>query len=125
MPTHTINIIDDNAIDCLIKGLADEPIPGFMTEKTLAEHFAKMYAAEKNVSYELARNQRIYELTEVSKDISQIGTIRLMDEKDMPFFLIGLRHFMLPSSGMTKQKCLFHKKQSHIYTVCCKNSCMS
>ena len=82
----TDNVINDEAIDCLIKGLANEPIPGVMAEKTLAERFAKAHLAKMNVCGKTAMEQRIYELTAVNKDVSQSGTIRLLDEKDMAFF---------------------------------------
>ena len=82
----TDNKIDDFAVGCLIKGLGNEPIPGVMTEKTLAERFAKAYTAQKGMKCETTMSQRIYELTAVNKDIPQIGIMRLMDEKDMPFF---------------------------------------
>ena len=91
-PPHNIaiyatdNIISDDALNCLIKGLKNEPIPGVITEKTLAECFAKAYTYQNNKNYETTMGQRIYELTTVNKYVSQVGTMRLMDEKDMPFF---------------------------------------
>lgn len=82
----TDNKIDATAINCLIDGLADLRIPGVMTEKALAQYFAKAYASHKNMTCETVMEQRIFELMQVNPDIPQIGTLRLMEEKDMPFF---------------------------------------
>ncbi len=91
-PPHNItlyatdNIINLEAINCLIDGLEDYEIPGVTTEKNLAEYFAKKYADRKGLSFEITMNQCIYELKEVNPDIKQFGVVRLLDEKDMYFF---------------------------------------
>ncbi len=91
-PPHNItlyatdNIINLEAINCLIDGLEDYEIPGVTTEKSLAEYFAKKYADKKGLSFEITMNQCIYELKEVNSDIKQFGVVRLLDEKDMYFF---------------------------------------
>jgi len=82
----TDNIVNPAAIDCLITGMADTPIPGVLAEKTLAETFAAAYTAPRGMTYKIAMDQRIYELTEVNPQIPKIGNIRLLEEKDMPFF---------------------------------------
>jgi len=82
----TDNVINHAAIACMISGMADTPIPGVLAEKTLAETFAKAYTATKGMKYEVAMDQRIYELTEVNLQIPKIGTLRLLEERDMPFF---------------------------------------
>ncbi len=98
-PPHNItlyatdNIIDEEAISCLIDGLKDYAIPGVISEKTLAEYFAKEYCARKGLSYKTTMNQRIYELTKVNPEIKQFGTIRLLEEKDMSFFPYWLEAF--------------------------------
>jgi len=90
-PPHNIalyatdNKIDATAINCLIDGIADEPIPGVLSEKSLARHFAEAHTTRKGKKFEIAMNQRIYELTEVNPSIPLIGTVRLSAEKDMPF----------------------------------------
>lgn len=91
-PPHNItlyatdNIINPEAINCLIDRLKDREIPGVITEKTLAEYFAKEYTLRKGITYKTTMSQRIYELTAVNPDIQKVGIIRLLDEKDIHFF---------------------------------------
>lgn len=82
----TDNIIDLEAIKYLVAGLISYDIPGVMTEKTLAECFAKEYAAQKGSNFKIEMSQRIYELKEVNPDIKQFGVVRLLEERDMYFF---------------------------------------
>jgi predicted GNAT family acetyltransferase len=82
----TGNIINPEAVNCLTDGLKGHNIPGVMTEKNLAEYFAKEYTARTGLTYKTTMDQRIYELTAVNPDIKRIGTVRLLDEKDMCFF---------------------------------------
>lgn len=89
----TDNRIDPEAIHCLVEGLKDDDIPGVTTEKSLAEYFAKAYTARKGLTFGVIMNQRIYELTAVNPDVDQVGTIRLLDEKDMHFFPYWLEAF--------------------------------
>lgn len=82
----TDNIIDNDAIDCLIDGFKDFEIPGITTEKQLAEKFAKAYTSRMGLNYETTMSQRIYELKSVNSGIKHFGKIRLLDERDMHFF---------------------------------------
>lgn len=82
----TDNTIDPDAIQCLIDGLEGWEIPGVMTEKALAEQFARAYAGRKGWTWYTMMDQRIYELTEVNPAIRKIGTLRRLDEKDLHFF---------------------------------------
>ena len=82
----TDNKINAAAIECLIDGIADQPIPGVLAVKSLAQCFAEAYTTPKSMTFEIVTNQCIYELTEVNPEIPLIGTIRLVEEKDMPFF---------------------------------------
>jgi len=90
-PPHNIalyatgNKINDDAINCLLDGIADHPIPGVLAEKSLAEYFARAYTTRKGMSFEVAMDLREYELTEVSPLVPQIGTLRLVEEKDLTF----------------------------------------
>jgi len=90
-PPHNIalyakdNIINANAINCLLDGIADYPTPGVLAEKPLAEYFANAYTARKEMRYEVAMDLREYELTKVNPSIRQIGTLRLVEEKDITF----------------------------------------
>lgn len=91
-PPHNItlyateNIINHQAINCLIDGLAQYEIPGVTTEKTLAELFTKEYTTRKGLTYKTTMSQRIYQLTAVNPDVKQLGNVRLFEEKDMHFF---------------------------------------
>jgi len=82
----TDNKINEAAIHCLIDGLEAEniTIPGVMTEKSLAETFAKIYTARKGLKSEIDVNLRQYELTQVNQEI-KTGKVRLAEEKDMSF----------------------------------------
>lgn len=98
-PPHNItlyatdNIINSNAINCLIDGLKDHKIPGVTTEKNLAEYFANEYTIREGLTIEIAMSQRIYELKAVNPDIKQFGTVRLLDKKDMHYFPYWLEAF--------------------------------
>ena len=82
----TDNRVNPEAIRCLIDALEGHDIPGVITEKSLALYFAERYTAQKGFTFSTAMDQRIYELTAVSPAIDKIGTLRLLDESDMPFF---------------------------------------
>jgi hypothetical protein len=89
----TDNVIDPDAVNCLIDGLKDHDLPGVITEKSLAEYFATEYAARKGLTFKTIMDQRIYELTEVNPEVRQVGTMRLLDEQDMHFFPYWLEAF--------------------------------
>jgi len=89
----TANKLDANAINCLLDGIADLHLPGVVTEKALAECFAKAYTARTGMTFEVKTNQRIYELTEVNPAVPQIGTMRLVEERDLPFLPFWLETF--------------------------------
>jgi len=103
-PPHNItlyatdNIIDPEAINCLIDGLEGYDIPGVLTEKNLAEYFAREYTVRKGLTYKVTMDQRIYELTEVNPEVKQFGKVRLLDERDMYFFPYWAEAFYAASS---------------------------
>jgi len=93
----TDNCNNDMALRCLIDGIdgAGAPVPGVMAEKSLAEMFAEAYSAEHGKSYRINKEQRIYELSQVSSDIPKLGKVRLATEKDMsflPFWIEGFHY---------------------------------
>lgn len=98
-PPHNItlyatnNIINHQAINCLLDGLTEYNIPGVTTEKILAELFAKEYTTRKGLIFKTTMSQRIYELTTINHDVKQFGTVRLFEEKDMYFFPYWLEAF--------------------------------
>ncbi|MDR0272720.1 MAG: GNAT family N-acetyltransferase [Clostridiales bacterium] len=79
----TNNIIDENAFECLINEIAFS-LPGVMTEKLMAENFAKKYSAMKNVNFSTGKNMRVHELHHVN-DVPSVGSLRPMHENDMSF----------------------------------------
>jgi len=104
------NKMDIAAIDCLISGVKEFHIPGVMTQKELATYFAEAYAQSKNTSYEIAMEQRIYELTELNPSMKKESfysllsqkpadelhlppSLRLLEERDMSFFPYWLEGF--------------------------------
>jgi len=91
----TDNQNDEAALEILADGIIknDVRIPGVMAEKSLAELFAEIYAARRGVKYAVAKNQRIYELSQVSSDIHSIGRVRLAETKDMAFLPYWMKGF--------------------------------
>ena len=73
--------------------MKEHEIPGVTTEKALAEHFAKEYTARKGLTFKTTMSQRIYELTAVNQNVRQFGIVRLLEEKDMYFFLYWIEAF--------------------------------
>jgi predicted GNAT family acetyltransferase len=119
-PPHNItlyatdNIINPNAINCLIDGLKNYEIPGVTTEKTLAEHFAEKYTTRKGLTFKTTMSQRIYELKAVNPDIKQFGVVRLLDEKDMHFFPYWAEAFNAANSyGKTEMSIPQDEKSYH------------
>ena len=98
-PPHNItlyatdNIINPEAVNCLLDGLKGYEIPGVTTEKNLAEYFAKEYTSRNGITFATTMSQRIYELTAVNADIPVFGDIRLLDEGDMHFFPYWIEAF--------------------------------
>jgi len=84
----TDNHLEDGSLECLIEGLlvSDFSVPGVVSEKSLAERFAEIYAGAKSVGYYVNYSQRIYELIEVKPSVQQIGEFRKAEDKDMAFF---------------------------------------
>lgn len=89
----TDNVIDLEAVKCLVQGLKIYNIPGVITEKSLAECFAQEYAAIKGLKYVKTMTQRTYELEAVNPEVKQFGKVRLIEERDMYFFPYWLEAF--------------------------------
>lgn len=91
-PPHNIalyatdNVIDTQAIDCLIDGLQDIPIPGVTSDTALAEAFADAFTARRGKTHQITMQQRIYRLDAVNPAIPRIGTLRPVNEGDMHWF---------------------------------------
>ena len=98
-PPHNItlyptdNIINHQAIKCLIDGLEGYHIPGVTTEKKLANLFTKEYTDRKELTFKTTMSQRIYKLTAVNPDIKKFGVVRLLEEKDMHYFPYWMEAF--------------------------------
>jgi len=80
------NIIDEVAITCLVKGLENHSIPSIVSTKDISYCFAESYCKSKGLKYEVKEHMRLFELTKVNPTIPQIGTLRLVEERDMHFF---------------------------------------
>jgi RimJ/RimL family protein N-acetyltransferase len=131
-PPHNItlyatdNKINPAVIDCLIAGLGDRPLPGVISEKELATQFAETYTRTKGLSYETTMAQRIYELTQINPDIPRLGTVRLLEERDMYYFPFWLEAFTSAEDGIAQttmnipydtEKYLYHVSQKKIYIL--------
>lgn len=113
----TDNDINDEGIKCLVEGLKNYNIPGVITEKILAEKFAKEYAKQKNVGYETLMNQRTFQLTEVNSEIKRIGTLRLLNEKDLSFFPFWLEAFHASETYGKKEMPMPENNQLYNYYI--------
>jgi predicted GNAT family acetyltransferase len=121
----TDNIINPQAVSCLTEGLKGREIPGVMTEKALAEYFAKEYTESLGKTFSVATNQRIYELTAVNPEIKLTGKLRLLDEKDAHFFPYWLEAFYAGTRyGKTEmtipqdaEKYRYHLGKKNIYVL--------
>ena len=91
----TDNIIYNDALSCLISGIKETSFetPGVMSDKILAEYFAKAWAEATGMNWRVQKDMRIYELLEVNPDIPLIGTLRTARDSDMAFFPYWLEGF--------------------------------
>jgi predicted GNAT family acetyltransferase len=91
----TDNIIDDEALTCLADEIVknDIYIPMVMTEKTLAERFAKIFSKRKGVPYSIIQKTRLYESSKVNPKIPIIGSLRLAEKKDLAFLPYWIEGF--------------------------------
>lgn len=125
-PPHNItlyatdNIINPKAINCLLDGLKDHEIPGVTTEKALAEYFAKEYTLRKGTTFKIIMSQRIYELTAVNADIQKVGTVRLLDEKDIHFFPYWAEAFFAAVSYGTTEMSIPQDAAPYLYRIASK-----
>lgn len=98
-PPHNIalyatnNVINIQAVKCMINGLTDYKIPGVLSEKALSELFAYEYTSYNGLTFETNMSQRIYQLNKVTSQIKKLGKLRLLDECDMYFFPYWLEAF--------------------------------
>lgn len=116
----TKNEINLKAINCLIAGLSEYDIPGVITEKNLAEKFAEAYTLDKNLTFSTAMNQRIYELTSVSPDVKQIGTLRLFEEKDMHYLPYWVEAFSAANTYGNMKMFIPQNLNEYLYRVASK-----
>ena len=125
-PPHNItlyatdNLINPEAINCLIDGLKDREIPGVTTEKTLAEYFAKEYTLRKGITFKTIMSQRIYELTAVNPDIQKVGIVRLLDEKDIHFFPYWAEAFFAAESYGKTEMSIPQDADPYLYRIASK-----
>ena len=91
----TDNHINDEALSCLVNEIIENDIhiPMVMTEKILAEHFAKIYSKAKGLKYTIFKNIRMNEISKVNPEIQIKGKLRLAEEKDLSFFPYWLEEY--------------------------------
>lgn len=116
----TYNIINPEAVRCLIDGLNDREIPGVTTEKKLAEYFAEEYVLRKGITIHTTMRQCIYELTAVNPDIPKIGTVRLLDKKDLHFFPYWAEAFSAASSYGKTEMFIPQEAEPYLYRIASK-----
>ncbi|MDT9718592.1 GNAT family N-acetyltransferase [Paenibacillus sp. ClWae2A] len=125
-PPHNItlyatdNILNPEAVRCLIDGLNDREIPGVTTEKKLAEYFAEKYVLRKGITIHTTMRQCIYELTAVNPDIPRIGTVRLLDKKDLHFFPYWAEAFFSASSYGKTEMFIPQEAEPYLYRIASK-----
>jgi len=125
-PPHNItlyatdNIINPEAIHFLIDGLKDREIPGVITEKTLAEYFTNEYTLRKGITFKTTMSQRIYELTAVNPDIQRVGTVRLLNEKDIHFFPYWAEAFYAAGSYGKTEMAIPQDAAPYLYRIASK-----
>ncbi|MEK5476317.1 GNAT family N-acetyltransferase [Paenibacillus sp. FSL R5-0407] len=125
-PPHNItlyatdNIINPEAINCLIDRMKDREIPGVITEKTLAEYFAKDYTLRKGITFKTTMSQRIYELTAVNPHIPKVGIVRLLDEKDIHFFPYWAEAFYAAGSYGKTEMSIPQHADPYLYRIASK-----
>jgi predicted GNAT family acetyltransferase len=122
-PPHNIalyatdNQINPEAISCLIGGLEGHELPGVITEKSLAEYFAKEYTLRKGLNVKTVMNQRIYELTAVNPHIQRTGTVRLLNEKDMHYFPYWAEAFFAAGTYGKKEMFIPQDAEPYLYRL--------
>ena len=105
----TDNQLDVNAVDCLVDGMLKAKVhaSGVMTENSLAESFAKVYADKAKTNYKTDVNMRVYELTAVNPAIPSIGNLRLAKDSDMSFLPYWRHGFAtdcnLPTTSLSEE----------------------
>ncbi|MDR2182938.1 MAG: GNAT family N-acetyltransferase [Clostridiales bacterium] len=95
------NAVDTRAVKCLVDGFITGriPVPGVVTEKSLALAFAEAYCGAKNLTHSIAMSQRIYELREVNPEIPKIGHFRPARQQDLSFLPFWLADFDAAAGG--------------------------
>ena len=89
------NIIDGAAIACLIKGLENRAVTGVMSTKDMAYCFADAYGQAHPITYEIKDELRLHELSAVNPELPQIGTVRMVEERDMHFLPYWIEAFQI------------------------------
>jgi len=91
----TDNRINDEALTCLADEIIKNNIyiPMVMTEKNLAERFAKIYSKEKGLKYSIFKTLRLYESSKINPKIPITGSLRLVEKKDLAFLPYWIEGF--------------------------------
>lgn len=91
----TDNRINDEALTCLANEIVKNNIyiPMVMTEKTLAERFARIYSKNKGLKYSIFKTIRLYESSKINPKDPIIGSLRLSENKDLAFLPYWIEGF--------------------------------
>jgi len=100
----TDNLINDEALICLADEIIknDIYIPMVMTEKNLAERFAKIYSKRKGVVYSIVQKTRLYESSKVNPKSPIIGSLRMAENKDIAFLPYWIEGFNSAWNGISE-----------------------
>ena len=109
-PPHNIvlysidNIVDEEALSCLIDRLREHniPIPGVMAEEALVQRFAELYAKATGTAFDNNMRQRIYVLTEIDPAIPVLTAplrLRTASAHDLDYLPLWDQGFGAQASG--------------------------
>jgi predicted GNAT family acetyltransferase len=91
----TDNKINDEALTCLVNEIIrmNIYIPMVMTEKSLAERFAKIYKKSKGLKYSIFKAIRMHEVLKANPKVPMLGALRLAENKDLAFLPYWIEGF--------------------------------
>jgi len=113
----TDNRINDEALTCLANEIVKNNIhiPMVMTEKVLAECFAKIYSKKKGLKYSIFKTLRLYEILTVNPKIPLIGSLRLAENKDLAFLPYWIEGFNNAWYGISQNELKDYER--HYYEI--------
>lgn len=114
------NVIDHQSVRVLVEGLKDYKIPGVTSDQALATCFADEYSRQYGSRDQVVMNQRIYELTSVNPEVNPMGTMRLIEEKDMHYFPYWAEAFNAAGQYGSTEMSIPQQDQPYLYRIASK-----